>query len=79
MKQLEIILANVLEIDIDQITDETSPDHIENWDSFNHLMLISEIETKFDVKFTMDEVGQIKKVSDIKSLLKKYNVRLMEG
>ena len=32
MKRLKQILSKVLEIDEDQITDETSPDNVETWD-----------------------------------------------
>jgi acyl carrier protein len=76
MKKLKQILSKVLEIDETQITDETSPDNVENWDSFNGLMLVSELENGFKVKFTMDEVLAVKNVKDIKYYLKKHGVVL---
>ncbi len=79
MKRLKQILSNVLQIDEDQITDETSPDNVENWDSFNGLMLVSELENKFKVHFTMDEVTAVKCVRDIKEALKKHGVELDES
>jgi len=78
MKKLKQILSKVLQINENQITDETSPDNVETWDSFNSLMLVSEIENEFNVKFTMAEMGQIKNVHDIKSLLRKYGVKLVD-
>lgn len=76
MNKLEKVLSEVFEIDEDRIMDETSPDTVETWDSFSGLILISELESVFNVKFTMDEVRQIKNVRDIKLLLTKYNVEL---
>lgn len=78
MDRLKQVLSKVLEIDENQITDETSPDNVENWDSFSGLILIVELESTFNVKFTMDEVRQIKNVRDIMSLLTKHNVQLVE-
>ena len=79
MKRLKQILSKVLEIDEDQITEETSPDNVETWDSFNGLMLVSELENVFNVKFTMDEVTAVKCVKDIKEALKKHGVQLDES
>lgn len=77
MDKLKGILSKVFEIDEGQIVDETSSDNVETWDSFSGLILISELESKFNVRFTMDEVRQIKNVRDIVSLLTKYNVELV--
>ena len=74
MNRLNQILSKVLRITEDQITDETSPDTVETWDSFNGLMLVSELENEFNVKFTMNEVMSVKCVKDIKEALKKHGV-----
>jgi len=78
MDKLKQILSKVLEIDENEITEETSPDNVENWDSFSGLVLITELENEFNVKFSMDEVRQIRNVCDIISLLTKHNVELVE-
>ncbi len=77
MKQLRKILANILEIDENQITDGTSPENVETWDSFNGLMLISELENEFNVVFTMNETRQIKNVGDIITILSKHGVKFI--
>jgi len=78
MKRLRAILSKVLGIDENTITDKTSPDNVETWDSFNGLMLVSELEKEFNVKFTMDEVTSVKNVLDIKKSLKKHGIKLHE-
>ena len=78
MKRLKAILSKVLGIEEDKITDDTSPDNVEAWDSFNGLMIVSELESNFNVKFTMDEVTAVKCVKDIKDALKRHGVLLEE-
>lgn len=79
IKKLKTILSNVLGIPESDITDETSPDNVETWDSFNGLMLVSELENEFHVKFTMDEVTTVRCVGDIKKTLKKHGVLFDES
>jgi len=74
--KLKQILSKVLEIEESQITDESSPNSIENWDSFNGLMLVSELEEAFKISFTFDEVVAVKNVADIKKALIAHGVSL---
>jgi len=72
--KLKEILAQVLQIDPSEITEESSPDTIPNWDSFNGLMLVTELEKTFHVKFTMDEIIAVKTVKDIREALQQHGV-----
>lgn len=63
------IVANVMEVQASQIDDESGPETIENWDSFRGLILFEELESKFNVKFTLNELLNIKKIKDIKNIL----------
>ena len=74
MKRLKSILSNVLNINEDTINDETSPDNVEMWDSFAGLMLVTELESQFSIKFSMDEVVAVRNVGDIKEALKRHGV-----
>ena len=62
------IIANVMEEQVTDIDDESTPETIENWDSFRGLVLFEELETKFEVKFTLNELLNIKKIKDIKNI-----------
>lgn len=75
MKKVEEVIAKVLNLDEGKIDDTTGPDNTENWDSFNALILVSELEKNFNVKFTIDEVVGVKNVADIKSVLKKHGIK----
>ena len=71
-----LLLSRILDINIDNISDQTSPDNTENWDSYNGLMMVSELESEFNVHFTMDEVVEVKNVGDIKAALIRHNIKL---
>lgn len=63
------IVANVMEVQVSQIDDESGPETIENWDSFRGLILFEELERKFNVKFTLNELLNIKNIKDIRNIL----------
>ena len=68
------IVARVFNVSIDKINYESNPENIENWDSFTGYVLLDEIETNFNVKFTMDESLEVEKIDDFKNILKKKGI-----
>lgn len=75
-KKLSDILVRVLGVREEEITDAMSPQTVSSWDSYNALMLVSELETAFNVHFTMDEVVAVRNVGDIRSALRKHGISL---
>ena len=67
-----------MSVPVSQINDQSSPETIERWDSFNGLVLVDELEAEFQIKFTLDEVLDVKNVGDIKKYLRKHGVVLNE-
>jgi acyl carrier protein len=65
-----------MSVPISRINDESSPETIENWDSFHGLILADELETQFSVKFVLDDLTSVKKVADIKKSLAKYGIMI---
>ena len=70
------IIAKVMDIPIDEITDNSSPETIPSWDSFNSYILLDELESEFKTEFTIDEITETKNVSDIKKYLKVHGINL---
>jgi len=70
------IIAKVFSISESEVTDQSGPENIESWDSFNGLVLVDELENYFNVKFTISEITDVKTVADIKRHLKNHNVEL---
>jgi acyl carrier protein len=56
------------------ISDSTSPRDIKKWDSLNHVILISEIEKVFNVRFELQDMLESRSVGDIcKTVLRLKN------
>ena len=70
------IIAKVMDISINEINDDSSPETIPSWDSFNSYILLDELETEFKIEFTIDEVTETKNVSDFKKYLKIHGIDL---
>ena len=75
-KKLYEIIAKVMDISINEINDNSSPETIPSWDSFNSYILLDELESEFKTEFTIDEVTETKNVSDIKKNLKIHGIIL---
>jgi acyl carrier protein len=72
------LIADVFNIDILDVNEQSNPESIENWDSFNGFVLLDDLETKFNVKFSLDEVTAVKNVGDIKQHLQNHGVTFDE-
>jgi len=77
-KKLYDIISKVFSVQISEINDESSPETIESWDSFNGLILVDELESNFNIKFSVSEIVDVKNVKDIKRYLNNHGVDLDE-
>lgn len=55
-KKLNEIFIDILDLDECELTEDTSADDIEEWDSLSHIQLIVAIEKAFKIKFTSLEI-----------------------
>jgi acyl carrier protein len=51
------------------IQDSTNSDTIEEWDSLNHINLVSAIEKEFKIKFALGELQELKDVGAMVDLM----------
>ena len=51
------------------IKDKTNSDSIEEWDSLNHINLVSAIEKEFKIKFALGELMTLKNVGSMIDLM----------
>ena len=77
-EKLYDIISKVFSVPISEINDESSPETIESWDSFNGLILVDELESNFNIKFSVSEIVDVKNVKDIKRYLNNHGVDLDE-
>lgn len=68
-KKLQTIFAAVLGIPAELITDGLSPQTNSTWDSLNAIILITEIEKEFGIKFSYEEAMAVKNFGDAVQLV----------
>lgn len=71
-QKLYEIIARVMEVPVSQINDESSPETIDNWDSFNGLVLVDKLEEAYNIKFEIAEIVGTNSVKDIKKGLSNH-------
>lgn len=69
MSKLTNIFSSVLGVDEKTVTPELSPHNTSAWDSLNSIILLTEIEKAFDVRFAYDEAMAIKNFGDVLKLV----------
>ena len=64
------VFRDIFDDDALEIKETTSSMDIEDWDSLNHINLIVAIESDFKIKFSFDEVSELKNVGEMVELIK---------
>jgi acyl carrier protein len=67
------IFAKVFGLMDNSINMGTSQENLENWDSLNHILLIVEVEKKFNIKFKVGEISELNSVKKIFERILYYN------
>lgn len=69
MERLTEIFREVFDDESIEISDSTTADDIEAWDSLEHITLISAVEKAFKMRFSMREVSGMKNVGEMAEIL----------
>lgn len=75
-EKLYQIVSKVMGIPVSEMDDKSSQENIESWTSFKGYVLLDELETNFNVKFSIDEAMDVKNVGDIKRHLQNHGVQI---
>ena len=70
MEEFLSFIADILEVDKNTLTLETSQDDVETWDSLMQLRLLGEIEAIYGVMIPMERISTIKKLNDFYQYIK---------
>ena len=70
MKRVEEIFREELELDDLVLTDETTADDVEEWDSLSHVQLVVAMEKTFCIKFSSREILSWDNVGDLVDCIK---------
>ncbi len=69
LHQMEEIFKDVLDLDEIELTEDTTADDIDEWDSLSHIQLIVAIEKGFSIKLTAREVKELADVGEMVSCI----------
>jgi acyl carrier protein len=67
--KIRSIVAATFGVPVAQITDQTSSDTIESWDSMNHLHLVVALEAEFGVSFEPERAVEMTSLRAIEQAL----------
>ena len=69
--QVRKVASDIFGIPANQITAESSPETIDNWDSMQHLNLVLAIEEKFGVQLDPEDIEEMKNIGAVAALVEK--------
>ena len=75
-KRLNTVFRDFFDDDEIEVDADTTADDIEDWDSLNHITLMSAVEEEFGVKFTMGEVSGMKNVGEMAAIIEKRGTKI---
>ena len=67
--RLNKVFRDVFDDDSITVTPKTTANDIEDWDSLEHITLISAVEREFKMKFKMGEISSMKNVGEMASIV----------
>jgi len=72
LKRVNGIFCDVLDNEELVLTEETTADDVEEWDSLSHIQLIVAIEKSFGVKFTSKEILRWQNVGELVASIEQH-------
>lgn len=63
------IFRNVFNDDTIELNNDTTAKDIDSWDSLSHMLMITEVENTFSVKFKLREINKLKNVGTLVELI----------
>jgi acyl carrier protein len=73
-KNLEELLAELLQIPVTKVTADLTMKDLDVWDSLKHMEVIAALEQQFELQFSFDEIVTMRSVGDIKRVLSSKGV-----
>lgn len=65
LDRVQEIFRDVLDDDEIVLTDQTTADDVDDWDSLSHIQLVVAVEKEFDIKFSSKEILSWKNIGEM--------------
>jgi len=73
-RQIVSILADVFQVELPASLEDVTQDELEEWDSFSHLRLVSDLEDIFQITIDDADIPDMTSLEQVKALLQRHGV-----
>ena len=67
-------IAELMEVDASAITDESSNDSVETWDSLREVQLGLHLETRFSIALSDEDIARLRSIREVRAVLLEHGV-----
>jgi acyl carrier protein len=67
--KVQDVMCDVFDVDDIQITDATTAEDIDEWDSLSHIRFMITLERGFGFKFLNEEIAELKNVGELVTVI----------
>ena len=71
-EELLNLISDITNISSDNLTMDSGPQSIPEWDSLAQLTIVAAIESKYNISFDMNDIISIQSVNDLKKTIEKH-------
>lgn len=68
------LFAEELEVEARELSDDSTPDNVANWDSLAAMRLVAAIEGEFNVRLSTREAMKMRSIGIVRAVLREKNV-----
>ena len=70
------LFASTLSLDPKLLSEDSSPENTDAWDSVTNMMLVAGIEEEFGIELTSDEIVQMNTIANVRKILQRRSVNV---
>lgn len=74
IEKLTTIFRKVFDDETIVLNDQMTANDIGSWDSLSHMLMITQVETAFSIKFSLREINKLKNVGALIRLIESKSV-----